>query len=397
MDGDPRLISSVSTRPPRADGRPSFSLVAKPDGRPRLGLIQAALSFAGAVAAALSPFALVGAVAALSAHYGFNPDAQSGWVRLALLAAIVCVGLAVSLSAYKIARTLFERSLRRRQQPLADWSDLDGRFALLLRPFRDDRRRLMFWSVRPQLPFDLTAPWERLELQIVRAFRPLMPVLAVGRPSEPMPQLGARRFYVRSEDWREAVLYALDRCAIVIIVIGPGEGLRWEIGQALRRTAPEGTLFLFPVLQPGAASLLQRLGLGRRQSALEEQEQRYEAFAQQLRAAGVADFPARLDGAQVVACATDSEPTPIGKQRPRGALFKPLVGMTLAAFGALVAGAVLGLEATPMIFVGLLWFGAILAMRRSRTGSFDEALGLAVRRLQPENASRGLVERNSTR
>jgi hypothetical protein len=165
----------------------------------------------------------------------------------------------------------------------------------------------------------------------------------------------------------------------------------------LRRTAPDGTLFLFPVLHPGATNWLQRLGFSRRQSALEEQEQRYDAFAQQLHEAGVADFPQRLNGAQIVACGKAGEPAPVGEQRPRGALFKPLAGVTMAAFGALIVGAVLGVEATPMIFVGLLWFGATQAMRRSRTGAFDEALRLAVRRLQPTNASPGNEERNSER
>jgi hypothetical protein len=367
---------------PPADGKPGFSLLVRPAGQPRLGLFHAVLSNVGAIAAALSSFALVGAVAALSAYYGFDPDAMSGWFRVVFGAGLIAVGLAISLGAYSLFRTRFERALQRRQQPLADLTELDGRFALLLRTFSDDRRRILHWSIRFQLPFDLTAPWERLELQIVRAFRLLMPVIAVGRPGEPLPQLGARRFYVHDEDWREAVLYALERCAAVIIVVGPGDGLRWEIGQALRRAPPDGALFLFPLMHPRPQTLLLRLGLGRRQRALQEQEQRYAAFVGELQAAGIAGFPPQLDGKQAVLFDRGAGSIPLGETRPRGALFKPLLATGIAALAAMIVGGALKNEATPFVFVALLWFGAILAMRRSRTGSFDDALELAVRRLQ---------------
>ena len=371
------------------DRAPRFSLLARPAGRTRLGLMQAMLAVAGAILAVLAPFALVIGAAMLSAGYGFDPDAMSVSFRLVLGACLIALGLAVSVGAYGVFRTLFERALQRRQQPLADWTDLERRFALLLRTFGDDRRRILFPSIRFQLPFDLTAPWERLELQIVRAFRPLMPVIAVGRPGEPLPQLGARRFYVRDEDWREAVLYALDRCAAVIIVVGPGEGLRWEIGQALRRAPPDGAIFLFPLMHPRAQTLLLRLGLDRRRPAFQEQEQRYEAFVGQLQAAGIASFPPQLDGQQVVLFGRDERSIPLGEKRPRGTLFKPFLATGIAALATLIVGTVLRIEATPLVFISLLWFGAIQAMRRSRTGAFDEALELVVRRLRVAHPSPG--------
>jgi hypothetical protein len=374
---------------PPTDGPPGFSLLARPAGRPRLGLMQAILAFAGAIAAAVSPFALVVGAAMLSARYGFDPDARSVSFRLVLGAGLIAVGLAVSIGAYRLFQTLFERAQQRRQQPLADWADLDGRFALLLRTFDDDRRRILLWSVRVQLPFDLTQPWERLELQIVRAFRPLMPVIAVGRPGEPLPQLGARRFYVRDEDWREAVLYALKRCAAVIVVVGPGEGLRWEIGQALRRTPPDGAVFLFPLMHPPKPSLLLRLGLGRSRLAYREQEQRYEAFVGQLKANGIAGFPPQLEGKQVVLVDRHGQSIPLGEKRPRGTLSKPFLAMGVAAMATMIVGSVFRIEATPIVFVAVLWFGLIRAMRRSRTGAFDEALKLVVRRLQTGRPSSG--------
>ena len=52
---------------PPIDRAPRFSLLARPAGRTRLGLMQAILAVAGAILAVLAPFALVIGAAMLSA------------------------------------------------------------------------------------------------------------------------------------------------------------------------------------------------------------------------------------------------------------------------------------------------------------------------------------------
>ena len=59
------------------------------------------------------------------------------------------------------------------------------------------------------------------------------------------------------------------------------------------------------------------------------------------------------------------------------------------ALATLIVGAVFRIEATPVVLLLLLWFGAIQAMRRSRTGAFDEALERVVRRLEAGHPSPG--------
>jgi hypothetical protein len=72
------------------------------------------------------------------------------------------------------------------------------------------------------------------------------PFVAIGRPGDPLPQLGASRTYVEDADWRTVVIGLMEQAAALVIRIGRGEGLAWEIGQALSRFPPERLLFVVP-------------------------------------------------------------------------------------------------------------------------------------------------------
>ena len=72
------------------------------------------------------------------------------------------------------------------------------------------------------------------------------PFVAIGHPGDPLPQLGASRTYVEDVDWRSVVLGLMDQAAALVIRIGGGQGLAWEIEQALTRFPPERLLFVVP-------------------------------------------------------------------------------------------------------------------------------------------------------
>lgn len=72
------------------------------------------------------------------------------------------------------------------------------------------------------------------------------PFVAVGRPGDHLPQVGANRLYVGDADWASVVLGLMDKAAGVVIRIGPGGGLAWEIQQAVLRLSPERLAFLIP-------------------------------------------------------------------------------------------------------------------------------------------------------
>jgi hypothetical protein len=72
------------------------------------------------------------------------------------------------------------------------------------------------------------------------------PYVAIGRPGEPLPELGAHRIYVGAE-WEEEVLALLRRARLVVIRAGTTRGLRWELGQVMAAVEPSKVLVILPV------------------------------------------------------------------------------------------------------------------------------------------------------
>ncbi|WP_329400475.1 transferase [Streptomyces lydicus] len=94
------------------------------------------------------------------------------------------------------------------------------------------------------------------EEQFTGALGAVGPVIAVGRPGEPLPRLGAARFYLPLDDWQPTVLRLMELSQLVVLRLGLGEGLWWEVQQA-RATQPARKLVL---LAPGGVpELVQRL------------------------------------------------------------------------------------------------------------------------------------------
>ena len=63
------------------------------------------------------------------------------------------------------------------------------------------------------------------------------PYVAIGRPGEPLPELGAGRIYVGGK-WEEEVLSLLRRARLVVIRAGSSTGLHWELGQVMAAVEP---------------------------------------------------------------------------------------------------------------------------------------------------------------
>jgi hypothetical protein len=72
------------------------------------------------------------------------------------------------------------------------------------------------------------------------------PFVAVGRPGDQLPPLGASRSYRRDVDWQSYVVGLLDRAALVILLAGRTQGLAWELRQCAQRITPERLVVLVP-------------------------------------------------------------------------------------------------------------------------------------------------------
>src|SRR5205085_11213724 len=78
------------------------------------------------------------------------------------------------------------------------------------------------------------------EQKVMTEFRKCGPVIAIGRPDEKLPQLGAARFYVSHARWKETVAAILRVSQLVVWTTGITEGLRWNSSTSSRRCRRNG-------------------------------------------------------------------------------------------------------------------------------------------------------------
>jgi hypothetical protein len=109
---------------------------------------------------------------------------------------------------------------------------------LYLRSFYDDSLTEKFSS-----PVDLFTEEE----QLVLVFKKIGAVIAIGRPGESLPPIGATRLYVSDkEDWHQKVQEYIQRSQIVILRAGASPGLLWELTEVTRLAPPELLLIVIP-------------------------------------------------------------------------------------------------------------------------------------------------------
>ena len=85
-----------------------------------------------------------------------------------------------------------------------------------------------------------------LEWALADIMETVGPFVAIGRPGDKIPPLGASRSYVADKDWQGFVIKLLDRSALVVLLAGKTEGLHWELGQCGRRIQPSRLVVLVP-------------------------------------------------------------------------------------------------------------------------------------------------------
>lgn len=127
---------------------------------------------------------------------------------------------------------------------------------LYLRSFSGDGKKL--WG--PRLWF--TSGWLRKTLrsrrrmprrfilypeqQLFLALRALGPFVAIGKPGDQLPPLGAARMYM-GDSWQEQVMALLARAQLVVIQVGDSDGLLWELRQVLSTISPRRVILCLPM------------------------------------------------------------------------------------------------------------------------------------------------------
>lgn len=194
-------------------------------------------------------------------------------------------------------------------------------------------------------------PLESAEQELTKALKKVGPTIAIGRPGEHLPGLGAARFYCSDDRWQQKVADVAAESQCIVWASGVTEGLRWEISHLVQSTLPE-KLILW------AHPHIMRL-------APREREAEWSRFLVALGSAFPKPLPERLGEARFIYFSAGWAPHPVAP--PRGPVpWFSAIRATLATILSLKAGtaplsdAKLWLGRLGRVGLGLL-LGAILA------------------------------------
>jgi hypothetical protein len=128
--------------------------------------------------------------------------------------------------------------------------DHAGPIVLYLRSFDDDAVAGQQISFRnPGGSWGAETTWttsQTEEEQVATVLSEVGRFVALGRPGEELPELGADREYPTESDWREKIGAYMNEAVLVVIRLGQTRNLAWEISEAVRKVGPEKLVLLVP-------------------------------------------------------------------------------------------------------------------------------------------------------
>jgi hypothetical protein len=134
-------------------------------------------------------------------------------LTLAAIAAFTFIGKALRSLGQKMQRPrASELRLRDERKPV-----------VFLRSFQDDDLNVVQNESRGK------ATKSGFEVGIEDQFTRFGPFVAIGRPGESLPALGAAREYYGDTEWKEAVAEWIEAALILLVIPGLTEGVRWEM------------------------------------------------------------------------------------------------------------------------------------------------------------------------
>lgn len=84
------------------------------------------------------------------------------------------------------------------------------------------------------------------EIILLRGMARVCPVVAIGRPGEQVPPLGASRMYVEHGRWKELAASLADKSCAVLILPHSTEGVVWEFTELCLRAHPSKAVIILP-------------------------------------------------------------------------------------------------------------------------------------------------------
>jgi hypothetical protein len=89
--------------------------------------------------------------------------------------------------------------------------------------------------------------FESYEHRLVLAVSDIGPLVAIGKPGEKLPPLGAARIYIRDDaDWKRVVIELIAASRAVFLRVGRGEGFWWELKHVVANCDPCKVIICLP-------------------------------------------------------------------------------------------------------------------------------------------------------
>ncbi len=176
---------------------------------------------------------VVATILAVVGYFGHGVDFT---VRLA------CTVVGVLL--YVLGAGLYRRGKKATAATADELLAVDPRPPVLyLRSFKDDP----VGAAVPESPYGAAfALIATEEQQIAEVFSEIGPVIAIGKPGERLPELGAARLYVPHDQWQDKVSQLMSQSRLVLYRASDTQGFHWEVEHGGQRLSPEKIVFLIP-------------------------------------------------------------------------------------------------------------------------------------------------------
>ena len=158
----------------------------------------------------------------------------------------LCSGILISFLLAAGAASLFRRARRHALLPGGEMMKNDSRpFVLFLRSFLNDEIKMKARAANGRI---WPENWVKITFEEVvtdHVWR-YGPVLAIGKPGDKLPPLGAARQYEPNETWQQTVEQLMAKASMVVVVVGRTEGVVWEIEKLVMLKLTSKLVLLFP-------------------------------------------------------------------------------------------------------------------------------------------------------
>jgi len=163
---------------------------------------------------------------------------ENKWISIGLVIGAPGIGVGAIARLQTLSQKLKRERLRYAAPQATEALAQDPRSPIvILRSFRSD-------GAEAEFIIDREVP-RSFEEVVTKPLYLYGPVVAIGRPGEELPRLGAFREYVET-DWQSRVRAWLDTAAIVVAILDDTPGLLWEISQVFDLKLHSRLLLLVP-------------------------------------------------------------------------------------------------------------------------------------------------------